>query len=454
MSLLRQGKAQALTIYLGESDQWQGKPLYVAIVQLLREHNCAGATVTRAVAGYGAGSRLHEGGGWRWSSDASIVIQVVDQGDRLRRLLPQLQEMLNGGLITIHEVDVLKYTHARRQGLSNKLPVRQVMETIITTVAPTTPVPTVVDLLMSAPFAALPVVDEHHRLLGIISTGDLINADVLPVRRRLLRTALELDDATAQAVEAPLARIEQHPDTARDIMNRQLRTVRPDTSIRDAASIMVESGLRRLPVVAEDGTLLGMLTRSDLLRAVVTSPLMSAQASSGTQPLTHTGALSELPAQQQPIADYVNPDVTTVDEHASLSEVIDALILAPLKRVIVVDEQQRVRGIISDVDMLARIREEARPGILKALTGWARGKPVQTAHLPSGTWTLHAGGHAREAADIMNRDVVTVVQMATVQETVERMIATRRKVLPVLDEQGRLLGAVGRSDLLRVLLEA
>ncbi len=448
MSLLRQGRAQVLTIYLGESDQWKGTPLYVAIVQLLREHNCAGATVTRAVAGYGAGARLHESGGWRWSSDASIVIQVVDQADRLRRLLPQLQEMLSGGLMTLHEVDVLKYTHARRRGLSTKLPVRQVMEAAITTVTPTTPVSTVVDLLMSAPFAALPVVDDQRRLQGIISTGDLINADVLPLRRRLLRTALELGDVTAEAVEAPLAGLEQNPATAQDIMNRQVRTVQPDTSIRDAASLMVETGLRRLPVVAEDGTLLGMLTRSDLLQAVVTSPLMSPQASSATQPLTHTGALHEAAAQQQPIAEYINPEVTTVSEHASLPEVIDALILAPLKRVIVVDDQQHVLGIISDVDMLARIREEARPGILKALTGWARG---MSAYVPTGA--LQTGGQVRDAADIMNRDVVTVARTATVQETVERMIATGRKILPVLDEQGRLLGAVGRSDLLRVLLE-
>ena len=58
MSLLRQGKVQVLTLYLSEPDQWQGKSLSVAIVQLLGEQGCAGATVTRAIAGYGA--RLRE----------------------------------------------------------------------------------------------------------------------------------------------------------------------------------------------------------------------------------------------------------------------------------------------------------------------------------------------------------------------------------------------------------
>ncbi len=122
MNLLRQGKTQALTIYLGESDEWQGKPVYVAITRLLREQGCAGATVTRAIAGYGAGARLHQDGGWHWSSDASIMIQVIDQPDRLSRLLPHLQELLSSGLMTLHEVEVLKYTQARRHGLPTNLP--------------------------------------------------------------------------------------------------------------------------------------------------------------------------------------------------------------------------------------------------------------------------------------------------------------------------------------------
>ncbi len=449
MSLLRQGKAQVLTIYLGESDQWQGTPLYVAIVQFLREQGCAGATVTRAVAGYGAGSRLHESGGWRWSSDAPLIIQVVDQPDRLRRLLPHLQEMLTGGLMTLHEIEVLKYTHARRRGLPTKLPVRQVMETSIMTVKLGTPVALIVDLLLEAPFRALPVVDDQRRLQGIMSTGDLINAGVLPMRRGLVRTALELDTLTAEAIEAPLEQARQSARTAQEIMNRQVRAIGPDQSIREAAQIMLETELRCLPVIETDGTLVGMLTRADLLQTIVTSPLMSPQASSGTQPLRHTSSLTHVPVQQQPVADYVNPEVATVVEQTPLAEVIDTLILSPLKRVIVIDSDRRVMGIISDVDVLARVQAEARPGLLALLTGRARNRPGR---LPTGTLQTHPG-KARVAADIMNPEVVTVTQTTSVQEAIERMVLTNRKVFPVLDDQGRLVGVVGRSDLLRVLLE-
>jgi PII-like signaling protein len=174
VSLLRQGKAQVLTIYLGESDQRQGMPLYAAIVQFLREQGCAGATVNRALAGYGAGSRLHEGGGWHLSSDAPVVIQVIDQPERLQRLLPRIETMLHGGLMTLHDVEVLKYSHARTHGFPAKLPVRQVMETAITTVEPGTPAASVVNLLMDAQFRVLPVIDAQERLRGVVGRSDLL----------------------------------------------------------------------------------------------------------------------------------------------------------------------------------------------------------------------------------------------------------------------------------------
>jgi CBS-domain-containing membrane protein len=83
------------------------------------------------------------------------------------------------------------------------------------------------------------------------------------------------------------------------------------------------------------------------------------------------------------------------------------------------------------------------------LTNWASGDP---GHIPTGA-LQSSGGKARTARDIMNRDVVTVSESTSVQETIERMMSTKRKVLPVTDRQNRLVGVVGRSDVLRILLE-
>ena len=447
MSLLRHGKAQALTIYLGEADQWHGQPAYVAVLQLLREQHGAGATVTRALAGYGAGEHLHEQRIWEWTSDAPLMIQVIDQPERLQRLLPQIQEMLSGGLITLHDVEVVAYTHARPHGLPATLSVQRVMETSLVTASPGTPVAEVMMLLLDAPFRVLPIVDPQQHLLGIISTGDLIRADVLPVRRSIVRTALEFGEATAQEVAHPLEAARRSQQTAQDIMNRQVQTVQPATSVREAARIMLETGLRRLPVVEPDGTLRGMITRADLLQVAVTTPL-ARTTSSATHPLEGRPRISGPLAQQISIAEYMQPVAAVVQEQASLGEVMDVLQLSPFRRVVVVDTEQRVSGIISDVDLLARIQEDARPWLLRVLGHWSQRRPGHLPHPPS----QHAG-KARVAADVMNRDVVTVTDTISVQETITRMLATGRKALPVVDQQRHLKGIVGRSDLLQVLVE-
>ena len=176
---------------------------------------------------------------------------------------------------------------------------------------------------------------------------------------------------------------------------------------------------------------------------------MNIHASSATQPLSHVRDVQGVPVQQHPITSYMTVDVATVQEQAPLAEVIDALLISPLKRVVVLDREQHVTGIISDVDVLGRMHAEGRPGLLAMLTNWARGVP---ARVPTGA-LQSLGGKARIARDIMNRDVITVGESMSVQETIERMMSTGRKVLPVINTQNQLVGVVGRSDVLSVLLE-
>jgi CBS domain-containing protein len=101
------------------------------------------------------------------------------------------------------------------------------------------------------------------------------------------------------------------------------------------------------------------------------------------------------------------------------------------------------------VDILAHIQEEMRPRFLSVLANWARGK---AGRLPTGA--LHTQlGKARIAADVLNQHVVTVTTTTSVQETIEKMMATGRKILPVVDAEERLVGTISRSDLLRILIE-
>jgi PII-like signaling protein len=104
-----EGPALLLRIYIGESDRWEGEPLYEAIVLRLRERGVAGATVLRGIEGYGAAARVHTARILRLSEDLPILIEVVDREDRLRSVLPEINRMVDGGLITLEPVEVIAH---------------------------------------------------------------------------------------------------------------------------------------------------------------------------------------------------------------------------------------------------------------------------------------------------------------------------------------------------------
>ena len=103
------GQGLLVRIYIGESDHWHGKPLYQAIVALLRERGIAGATVLRGIEGFGAKAHLHSSRILHLSQDLPVLIEVVDQEDRLRAVLPELDAMVADGLITLEKVEVIAY---------------------------------------------------------------------------------------------------------------------------------------------------------------------------------------------------------------------------------------------------------------------------------------------------------------------------------------------------------
>jgi PII-like signaling protein len=101
--------ATLLRIFIGETDRWQHKPLYEAIVLKARELHLAGATVLRGIMGFGKSSRLHTAKILRLSLDLPLVIEIVDSEDKINAFLPLLDQMLNGGLVTLEKVRVIQY---------------------------------------------------------------------------------------------------------------------------------------------------------------------------------------------------------------------------------------------------------------------------------------------------------------------------------------------------------
>jgi len=110
-----EGERTLMRVHVGESDRWHGKPLYQAIVELCRSQGFSGVTVLRGVGGYGSSSRYHTDKILRLSQDLPIVIEVVEYSERIERLLPELDKMVDGGLITLEKVRVILYRSGKKK---------------------------------------------------------------------------------------------------------------------------------------------------------------------------------------------------------------------------------------------------------------------------------------------------------------------------------------------------
>ena len=111
MTIPTEGKL--LRIFIGEADRWRGKPLYESIVVEARRRGLAGATVLKGFMGFGAHSRIHTAKLLELSQDLPIVIEIVDAPEKIEAFLPDLEQMVGDGLITLERAEVLLYRPGR-----------------------------------------------------------------------------------------------------------------------------------------------------------------------------------------------------------------------------------------------------------------------------------------------------------------------------------------------------
>lgn len=424
-----QGKALRIVIYAGESDRYKGKSLSMALLEFLKREGASGATVTRGLAGFGARSRIHTATIVDLSSDLPIRIEWVDNPEVVERLLPQVRRMVDDGLITVDEVDVVQYAPGRRPDPLAQ-PVRDVMRQEIVTVKLDTPAADIVTLLLRKKYRSLPVVDEAGRLQGIITDGDLLRRTDLAAR---LDLQAELPEASLQQ---QLFALQEEKKTAAEIMTQPVVTLRPEETLGEAARRMAAHRLKRLPVVDEGRRLTGWVSRVDVLRTIEYHRLPEAPA--GDAPAVDAVAAGAT------VAELMHRDAPSVGLAAELEEILQVLEASRQRRVTVVDEAGRVAGIITDGDLLRRSRRADRQSLLARLRRLITRQPRPApALLPGATET---------AAALMTTPVITIGLETPLHEALRLMLQHKIKRLPVVDEEGRLAGLLGRASLLQGLL--
>ncbi len=419
------GTGQRITAYFGEADRWRHQPMAMALLEMLRREGCSGATITRGVAGFGAGSRIKTATLVELSGDLPMVLTVVDTPERVARFLPKISDILGGGLITVEEVDIYQYSSRFKESLPD-LPVRAVMTTAVVTVHPVTPLEEAARVLLQHVFTALPVVDIQQRLLGI-----LYEVDLLP----MVASDVEFLDSAAQGLlREPPGRLE---GTVETVMRREVLRLAPNASIRTAAHAMLSQEVQQLPVVDDAGMLVGIISRIDLLRTVSAGYFPQ----EGLQP-------TAVPTGGPPttVREVMSVTLPTVALEASLAEVMTVILEAETPCVLVLDAAGCLAGIITPSDLVQRLDPAARPSVMQRLRS----------HLPlagqAAAQQAVRKGTARQAQEIMTAPVVSVTPDTPLSTAL--LLVTQRtwKRLPVCDAQRHPLGLLSRKELLRAVL--
>ncbi|HET7753886.1 MAG TPA: DUF190 domain-containing protein [Anaeromyxobacteraceae bacterium] len=422
------GKAKRVRIYVSEDDRVGGRPLHLAILELLRRENAQGATVTRGFEGFGATGRIHVSSlaevPWR----LPVVVEWIDRPEQVERLAPRIRELVRHGLITVDDTDVLLFEPPPVRDLAATATVRDVMRRDVVSVSRSTPVREVVELMLGHTYRSVPVV-EDGRPVGIVTNGDLVQRGGLGVRLDLVAS---LDKPQLHEI---LERLASQNATAGDVMTAAPVTVSASASLPSAAEVMVRQRLKRLPVVEDDGALVGIVSRVDLLRT-------AGAGFGGKEPVPREMGLEG----DQPLSRVVRRDVPMVHPDTPLPEVFQAVVSTRLNRALVVDQDSRPVGVVTDAELLERVTPALRPGAIRSLMqrlpfGHARGEESLAVHT-----------RGRTAAEVMTCDVVTVREDALLSDAIATMFRGEHKVVAVTDVDGRLVGIVDRADLLHGLL--
>jgi len=215
--------------------------------------------------------------------------------------------------------------------------------------------------------------------------------------------------------------------TVADLMVSPVVTITEDAAIADAVRVMTERGIKRVPVVDRIGRVVGIVSRVDVLRALA-------------QPLPREASERVLPpGEHVKVKDVMVVDVPTVQSTTPLNIVVDLLVNATQRRIVVVDAQRHVLGIITDGDLLKRAGAGERVGLLQA---FAR-------RFGSGGATIELT--KRTADEVMTANPITVTPETPLLDALRLLLQHKIKRLPVVDAEGRMVGLVGRGAILQAL---
>lgn len=408
--------AKRLRIYIGESDRWRGKALDSVILDTLKSNGVAGATVFRGMAGFGAHSHIRSAQIEVLSFDLPVVIETVDTPEKIQAIIEIIYPMVREGLITVEDVQIVKYTHRFLNPLPADRLVSEVMTREIITLPPDRSIHQAWKVMLETKIKAIPVIDRDGKVIGMLTDEDLLERGGIQQR---LSIAVRMNE---EVIGQELQSLKSSPLKVEDVMTRPVTTVLDTDTLGFAAALLVKAGLKRLPVINSSQVLVGVISRLDILRQITHSA-----APVPSSPM-HTGVVKT-------VEDIMSPIIPMVNQDDDLSTLIEKFTSTDSHRLIVVDADGKAIGLVSDSDMVARIQPEKQRNILDAFKHIGKGS--------SGKET---------AFDLMSPGVLTCPPQLPVVEAVQLMLKNSRKWLVVIDNDNKPVGLVDRQIILEALI--
>lgn len=417
-----------IRIFIGEEVHWHGKPLYNAIIEYIRSLKLAARCVVhRGIAGCYENGEISTQNILDLSYNLPVTIEILLPATEIDPVLSHLETMVPDGIISSADLEINVY-HSSKRLIPGQLKVKEVMSTSLKTVTPDIPVNQVVNFMLDNALKGIPVVDARQHPVGIITQGDLMAKAGMPVRLGLLN---KLEPGRVQAFLKGAA-----VKTAQDIMSRSLTTIKEEQTLREAVQIMLRQQLKRLPVTGAEGKLVGMIARIDVFRTIT-------KQAPKWQFLQKQNIVVN---NNQPVSNVLQRDLLTVNPDTPVPEVIEKITGNDVQRIAVVDRQGKFLGLISDSDLLPVIA--VQPGlwdvIISKLTFIEKGRRLNE---------LLQHVRATTAAEVMDINVMTIWEDASIDEAVQLMAEKGLKRLPVVDKDGVFKGLISRDSVLQTAIK-
>jgi H+/Cl- antiporter ClcA/CBS domain-containing protein len=329
--------------------------------------------------------------------------------------------------VDIHRDESLKALADRRGGWLPPLPrivgepaqrlVRAVMSPRAVSVREETPLRELVSLALREGVRALPVLNAQKVVVGIVTDNDLRRAGLSINLTRMKQMSHEEQAAALQtAGDIP----------ARAVMSQPPITISHVAALIEAVDLMISANLKRLPVTDATGHLMGMLTRSDVLREIVFA---------GADTAHEPDAVVDWDAR---VGEVELEPAVTVGLNTPLTDAVEIMATTGHKRLVVIDPTQKAVGILTESDLLNRITNGKRSNVLDRLSGQSHQDDL---------------GLTETVQQIMTTPVLTVQTDSTAAAALRLTIDNQIKRLPVVDAAGHVQGMVGRAGLMRVLFD-